>query len=86
MKRAYTVGFASPDRVGIDRIRNFAEDLYRALRADGLGDVPNEASATDTVEVHVSAPRHLSRVLQAIRLQLRRHNLETDAAVARTND
>ena len=68
---------------GISRIRNFAEDLYRDLHAAGLGDVPNEGTATDEVNVDVSATRHLSRVLKAITLQLRKHNLEGDTVVSR---
>ena len=65
---------------------NFAEDLYRDLHRAGLGDVPNEGSATDKVEVDVSAPSQLGSVLKAIKLQLRRHNLENDADVVRVND
>lgn len=83
-KPAYLVQFSSDG--GLDftgRVRNFAEDLYRALRAKGLGDVPNEAVAIDTVQVSVSAARHLGAVLKAIKLQLRKHNLEAHGEIAR---
>ena len=86
MKPAYLVRFSSPDPDTISRIRHFAEDVLRALHAAGLGDVPNEASATDEVKVHVSAARHLGRALQAINLQLRKHNLDQDAVVSRVKE
>ncbi len=83
-KPAYLVQFSSDG--GLDftsRVRDFAEDLYRALRAKGLGDVPNEATAIDKVQVSVSAARHLGVVLKAIKLQLRKHNLEAHGEIAR---
>jgi len=83
-KPAYLVQFSSDG--GLDftnRVRNFAEDLFRTLRAKGLGDVPNEAAATDKVQVSVSAARHLGAVLKAIKLQLRKHNLAAHGEIVR---
>jgi hypothetical protein len=84
LKPAYRIQFSSDGGVDFTgRVRNFAEDLYRALKEKGWGDVPNEAAATDTVSVSVSAARHLGAVLKAIKLQLRRHNLEERGEIVR---
>ena len=85
-KPGYIILFPSADIIEPSRIGNFAEDLWRALHPTGLGDVPNEptAHADREVRVEVSAPRHLSRTLRAIRSLLHRHNLDPhDAVVSR---
>ena len=60
----------------IDRIRNLAEDIFRALRDDGLGTVENMDTAINEVIVTVSATRHVGDVLKIIRSLLGRHHFD----------
>ena len=84
MPRGYKVVFAGP-RAGPDvhRIRNFAEDLHRALREKSLGSVPNMDVAYDEVLVEVDSARHLGPALKAIRAELARANFDDNVSVER---
>lgn len=84
VRLGYKVTFAGPV-AGPDthRIRNFAEDLNRALDERSLGGVPNMDTARDQVLVEVNAARDLGPALQAIRMQLARSGFDDNVSVER---
>jgi hypothetical protein len=79
---AYLVRFATLS-ADFDRVRNFAEDLHRALLRQSLGTVPNEATAIDEVHVHIPSSRNLGQGLKHIHELLRQHMLNDSAVVVR---
>lgn len=81
LQPAYIVHFIA---VAVDQVRNFAEELHRALRDAGIGEVPNEAAAIDEVHVEVTASTNLGEALKHIRHLLGRHMLVDSASVTRT--
>jgi hypothetical protein len=69
-QRVYIVRFALDPSIEVGhRVRNFAEDVFRALRDEGLGTVPNMDTAQTEVRIEVAATRHLGRVRDAIKRQ-----------------
>jgi hypothetical protein len=81
-----TVRFTSPETADhglIHRVRNFAEDLQRAVTRDGIGEVENMDSAVTSVSVIVGAKRRLGSVLALVRAILKRHNLSEGALIER---
>jgi hypothetical protein len=75
-KPAYIVRFFEPKPLeAVNRVRNFAEDVFRSLHAEGLGSVPNMDAAIDEVRIEVASTRDLGRVGQIIRRHLRHHKL-----------
>jgi hypothetical protein len=76
------VVFETGGREPTHRLRNFAEDLARALEGGDAAISFDEIDhATDHIHVHVQATRLLGKVQQTIEQTLRRHNLS--AAIRR---
>jgi hypothetical protein len=76
------VVFETGGREATRRLRNFAEDLARALEGgDATISFDEIDYATDHIHVHVQATRLLGKVQQTIEQTLRRHNLS--AAIRR---
>lgn len=70
----YVVRFSEPNtEETLHRVRNFAEDVFRSLRDDGLGTVPNMDTAVNEVHVEVRLKRQAGRVGQILRRHLRDH-------------
>jgi hypothetical protein len=82
-KPAYIIRIDSVPAISVHQVRNFAEDVSRALRDEPLGNVLNMDTATSEVRVEVAATRHSSRVLRVVRLQLARHHFVEHAVVSR---
>jgi hypothetical protein len=81
----YRVQFAKPFPGGseVHRIRNWTEDIARALKDPLIGEVPDMDTATDSVTVRVFKPSNLGDTLRAIRHTLRHANLEPHATIVR---
>ena len=80
--RTLSISFAAPQDT--HRVRNFAEDLSRALAADRkLGTLPMEQAdtAVDRVIVVDIAARQFARTATLVRKLLAAHNYGDDAAV-----
>jgi hypothetical protein len=69
----------------VDRVRNWAEDLWREVHDHGWGVVENPDTATDAVTVTVAGGRSLGAVAAAIRRSLRRHNLLGAALITKAS-
>ena len=83
-RRGYKIQFAaSPGGPEMHRIRNFAEDLHRQLRAEEIGCVLNMDEARDEVLVEVVTARQLGSALRAIRAHLARSNFDDNISVVR---
>lgn len=83
-EHGYTILFAGPTSGSdLHRIRNFAEDLDRALREGAIGGVPSLDHIKAEVVVNVSARRFLGPALRTIRIQLARSNFDDNVSIAR---
>jgi hypothetical protein len=70
-----TIRFTCPDTPDlVNRIRNFAEDLERALATENAGRVENIDSAVTFVAVTIASRRKLGRALAFAKKTLRQHN------------
>jgi hypothetical protein len=67
----------------IHRVRNFAEDLHRAVTRDTIGQVENMDSAVTSVSVIVESKRKLGIASALARALLERHNLSEGALIER---
>ena len=86
-RRGYVVRFgSSPTIEMVSRIRDFAEDLFVALRDDALGSVPDMDTAINEVHVDVPSSRNLGRVGNESRRLLRRHNFPGAVVSKRKRD
>jgi hypothetical protein len=83
MARTLSISFATPSDT--HRVRNFAEDLSRALTADRkLGTLPMEQAdaAVDRVIVVGVALRQVARTTALVRKLLAAHNYGDEASVS----
>ena len=86
MRLRIIVKFPSPtaaDNSLIYHIRNFAEDLQRALGRDGIGHVENMDTAITSVSVIIESQRHLGSVSALVRTTLKRPNPSEGALIER---
>jgi len=86
MRLRITVQFPSQtaaDNSLIHRIRNFAEDLQRALARDGIGHVENMDTAITSVSIIVESQRNWGSVSALVKTTLNRHNLSEGALIER---
>ncbi len=87
-QRGFVITFPAcePEGPGIDRIRNWAEDLFRHITRKGLGNVEDPNRSTDKVWVVAATPRATGDLVTAIRRSLKQHNLEGSARVSKLAD
>ena len=80
-----TVRFTSAGAAddSIYRVRNFAEDLHRAVTRDGIGHVENVDTAVTSVSAVVGSKRKLTGASALARALLKRHNLSEGALIER---
>lgn len=81
-----TVRFTSPETADgsmLHRIRNFAEDLQRAVIRDGIGQVENMDTAVTSVSLIVDSKRQLGSASELVRATLNRHSLSEGALIER---
>jgi hypothetical protein len=85
MQARFTVRFTFADAAddSIHRIRNFAEDLHRAVTRDGVGHVENMDTAVTFVSVRVGSKQNLGKAAALVRALLERHHLAEDAVIER---
>lgn len=86
MPQKLIIRFTSPEAARgerVHRIRNFAEDLNRALAQEQAGQVDNMDAAVTSVIVTMNSRRQRGRVLAVSRAMLRRHSLTDEAVVER---
>jgi len=80
------ISFPSAEAQGRDfthRVRNFAEDLERALVSAAFGVVENMDTATTAVVARIASPRHFGEAVLLARSEARRHHLEEGARFER---
>jgi hypothetical protein len=80
------IRFTSSDAAAghlVHRIRNFAEELERALTRESAGHVDNMDTAVTSVEVTIDSRRKLGRALALAKKTLDRHNLSDGAVLER---
>jgi hypothetical protein len=65
------------------RIRNFAEDLQRAIANEGSGQVENMDTAQTSVTVSVKSKRHLGSVSALVTESLKAHKLSEETVIER---
>jgi hypothetical protein len=83
---AKTIEITFPESAGIERVRNFAEELSLALA--GLGELPMEqadAATTKIVVVNV-AKRNIGSCRDLIGRLLKRHHLATEATIRQVSE
>ena len=86
MSLRLTVRFTSPEAADgsmLHRIRNFAEDLQRAVIRDGIGQVENMDTAVTSVSLIVDSKRQLGTASELVRATLNRHSLSEGALIER---
>lgn len=64
-------------------LQNVGEEIHCRFLGTGIVEVPDMDSATASLHVRVSAPRHLGEVTQVIRKALKRYRLAALAEVTR---
>jgi len=67
----------------VHRIRNFAEDLQRALASERAGQVENMDTAVTSVVVAVGSTRMLGRATDLIKKALRRNKFSSGVVIER---
>jgi hypothetical protein len=87
-KRGFLVSFsnAAPEPLGLDRVRNWAEDLSHEAARKGWGTVEDADVAIDRVSVIASSARTLESLAGAVKRSLRHHNLLGIAVVSKLPD
>jgi len=84
-RKGFLVAFPERGRgePGIDRIRNWAEDLFHQVRRNSLGSVVDPDRSTDKVWVVAASPRATGDLAAAIRRSLQQHELYDNATVTK---
>ena len=74
---------AAGDSGRIHDLLNVAEEIHCHFLGTGIVEIPDMDSATFSIHVRVSAPRHLGDVTQVIQKALKRYRLAELAEVSR---
>jgi len=86
MKAKLTVRFTSEGAARGElahQVRNFAEDLHRALLVASIGTVKNMDAAVNTVLIEVQSTRMVGEAMTIAKAELKRHKLVTSAVFER---
>ncbi len=91
MRNRITIAFIAnaqsqaPGSDMIHRFRNFGEDLYREFSMSGHAKISIDEidSATDRIQLFVTAKRHIGGVSAFIKKTLEQHNLDALVTVTR---
>lgn len=76
---------AAGDSERIHDLLNVAEEIHCRFLGTGIVEIPDMDSATFSIHVRVSAPRHLGDVTQVIQKALKRYRLAELAEVSRVS-